>query len=299
MGGCGGGSSGSPVDKNKLQRILDESLANVDSDRLEGNVNEVLQELLADFNDRNVQEVQDILREIVSVAGEAIDIESHLFGGSVAKHTYVDGLSDIDTLVVVSGGVASPKELLEQLYSQLKTNLGYRVEKGQLAVTIHARGHEIQMLPCFRDGSRILISSPSGDRWSTINPVAFTSALSAKNRELNYSLVRAIKLLKSVNAKLPKEHQLSGYHIEAMSLNAMSGFAGAKTTKQVLLHAVGEIKRSVLTPTSDVTGQSNSVDEYLGSANSHKRQAIAAEFATIESRLLNARRAEEWREIIG
>jgi predicted nucleotidyltransferase len=53
-----------------------------------------------------------------------------LFGGSVAKHTYVDGLSDIDSLLVINGSdlaEGTPREALKKIEKILSGKLGDEV----------------------------------------------------------------------------------------------------------------------------------------------------------------------------
>src|SRR5258705_526990 len=68
----------------------------------EAKVAERLGDLLAAANQRDTNAIQKALEEIKSAL--AADIEGTLdpiFGGSVRKRTYVNGISDVDTLVVL------------------------------------------------------------------------------------------------------------------------------------------------------------------------------------------------------
>ena len=60
-----------------------------------------LQQLLTEFNDRDVEKIGTYLSEIEGALSNKADLERLLFGGSVAKHTHVEGLSDIDALVLL------------------------------------------------------------------------------------------------------------------------------------------------------------------------------------------------------
>jgi len=49
-----------------------------------------------------VADGKTVAEHTCSLVGDlAIDVDRQLFGDSVAKHPYVDGLSDVDALVVV------------------------------------------------------------------------------------------------------------------------------------------------------------------------------------------------------
>ena len=83
-----------------------------------------------------------------------------MFGGSVTKHIYVDGLSDIDCLLVVNDTSlehAGPKNTLVAVKNILSARLMGRAEvvAGRLAVTVqYGDGMEIQLLPAIRSGDR-------------------------------------------------------------------------------------------------------------------------------------------------
>jgi hypothetical protein len=64
-----------------------------------------LNDLLSECNNRDVDKINTHLEEILKTIENHIDKNNlkMLFGGSVSKHTYVEGLSDIDTLVVMNG----------------------------------------------------------------------------------------------------------------------------------------------------------------------------------------------------
>src|SRR5271165_7151085 len=63
---------------------------------------EALGNLLAEANTRDTGAISEALHEIKRVLEH--DIEGSVdprFGGSVRKHTFVDGLSDVDTLLIL------------------------------------------------------------------------------------------------------------------------------------------------------------------------------------------------------
>lgn len=87
-------------------------------------INEFLQKLLKEINDRDVEAIQKHLETIKSVLKNEIeDFDRILFAGSVAKNTFINGTSDIDALVFLNREkykTNTPKELKEQLYEMLK-----------------------------------------------------------------------------------------------------------------------------------------------------------------------------------
>ena len=83
-----------------------------------------------------------------------------LNGGSVAKYTYVDGLSDIDSLIILDNCELTdkpPDEVKEYFAQKLKERFPKtEVEVGNLAVTVHFNDAEIQLLPALSCGKREL-----------------------------------------------------------------------------------------------------------------------------------------------
>ena len=99
MGGGGGGGNYN-LNPGEIARLRDEARARLDRSRLDSDVNSLLQHSLVDLNDRDNEEAASRLEQIQkSLGGTTLDVDRVVFGGSVAKHTYVDGLSDIDALV--------------------------------------------------------------------------------------------------------------------------------------------------------------------------------------------------------
>src|SRR5689334_6181119 len=101
MGGSGGGGN-YRLNPSEMERLRDEARARLERSRLEADVNALLQHNLVEINDRDNGLVADRLADIEdALEGTTRDVDRVVFGGSVAKHTYVDGLSDIDALVVL------------------------------------------------------------------------------------------------------------------------------------------------------------------------------------------------------
>ena len=95
MGGSGGGGFFSLPPKDLSQHVREAESEQRDV-AYETSVADFLATVLAQYNDRDASLIASVLAKIEDVSSE---IEAHvdlLFGGSVAKHTYVDGLSDID-----------------------------------------------------------------------------------------------------------------------------------------------------------------------------------------------------------
>jgi hypothetical protein len=303
MGGSGG--SYFPRSGRDLQRLIQDSKDDADKQRLNGDVNKLIREMLASC-ERDPEKTNERLEEIADVLKDQADMEQFLFGGSVAKHTYVDGLSDIDALVILreedlAGN--SPAEVLNTFHNSLQDHLTYdkvkSVEKGRMAVTVVYRdGTEIQLLPGIRSGKNVLIPTAGAKEWKQTNPKAFQRALTTANERLNQSLVPTIKLIKSINAGFPEQRRLTGYHIESLAVDAIKGYRGSKTVKSLLTHILDHASKRMLSSIQDVTGQSRIVDSYLGKANSTERRIVADALMSVVRKLNAAKTVDEWKAML-
>ena len=269
-------------------------------------VNKLLADQLADYNNRDTDAIQRILDKIVSDLGDetegAIDL---VFGGSVSKHTYVNGLSDIDALVLLNRtdlAEKSPAELRRLLGQILSERYGKEnVVVGDLAVTVKADGHTIQLLPALRDGKGFKISTADGKDWASIRPRAFAETLTKLNTK-NPAVVPSIKLVKEIISTLPSKQQLTGYHFEALAVDIFEKYDGPKTHKAMIEHFFDTVSTALRNPITDTTGQSAHVDEYLGTANSPRRRATILALERVPRRIRNAngmRSVSQWAALLG
>ena len=310
MGGGGGGSfaSRSPED---LARLVRQSEQKGSDTAFEAELSAELGRLLAGYNDRDA----DLVRERLDGAKEALEgaikeTLDQLLGGSVAKRTYVDGLSDIDSLVVVNDtglAASSPGRVLQRMAKILGHHLAGEasVSVGRMAVTIqYGDGMTIQLLPAVREegSGRLRVPSSRRDGWSSINPQTFQAALTRRNAQCSGKLVPLIKLAKAVNGTLPEAQRLAGYHMESLAIAAFRGYNGPKTTTAMLPYFFERARDLVRSPIRDSTGQSVHVDGYLGTADSEARMAASHLLGAIAKRMRNATAAgslPRWRALFG
>src|SRR5258708_6375018 len=99
MGGGGGGRYDGPSSNRAEARI--QEARERERERLDFDVNALLNQVLASFNSRDRNLTQRRLDDLQNLVGQDAQVDRILFGGSVAKHTEVDGLSDIDALVIL------------------------------------------------------------------------------------------------------------------------------------------------------------------------------------------------------
>lgn len=306
MGGSGGGGGYIPPSSDALRHKI-EKARQEEQLRLNADVNQFLQCELALYNDRDVEQTQARLDKLAELLGDKMELDNLLFGGSVAKHTYVDGLSDVDALVVLdrsdTQGVSAEK-VLNDFYEKLNKSLPMQdvvsIDKGKLAITIHYKdGSEVQLLPAIRSGKLINIPDSSGTGWNKTNPRVFQQQLTKQNERLNGALVPTIKLVKSLISDLPKQQRLTGYHIEALALDAAKSYRGPMTPKAMLSHALNHAATRSRTPISDISRQSRNVDDYLGKPNSAQRKLASQAIAGIRRRLDAATSIAQWKAMFG
>lgn len=295
MGGGGGGNpfhNRSPEQLASMVRKAEDATAvRAFETELSGYLNSVL----ASANSRDVEAVSARLSEIEGHITDqlhgAIDL---LFGGSVAKHTYVDGMSDVDSLLLIDNtdlASGSPKAALEKLALMLRDRLGSdcAVSVGQLAVTVRYQdGLEVQLLPALRIGDGFKVPSATRDGWSRISPRKFQDALTQRNSQCGGKLVPTIKLAKAVLGNLPEARRLSGYHVESLAIAAFRDYNGPKTVSAMLPTFFEKARTLVLQPIRDSTGQSVHVDGYLGGEDSQDRKAASHLLGRIGKRMRNA-----------
>lgn len=309
MGGSGGRgfrSSSSNEIKRWTDRIQNES----DLAEHNNRVNEVLGDLLAQYNSRDVDLIGNRLQQIADSLEESLDGTLDLrFGGSIAKHTYIDGISDVDALVILKpsdleGSTAT--DVIEYFREILHQELSYvdEVRSGQLAVTVTFPDEmEIQLLPAVRAGEGFRIPASSGEGWSPIiRPDAFSTELTEQNQASGQRVVPVVKLAKGAFEHLPGSLKPSGYHVEALAIEAFRNYSGAYNFKEMLQHFFEQGSRLVLRPISDSTGQSIRVDDYLGAPDSRERQSLSGRMERISRRMANADRvtsSDDWLAAIG
>jgi hypothetical protein len=309
MGGSGGGRSYSSSTMTIGDR-LEQANQRVDRQRYDSEVNELLQDALQGLNERDAEDDRDRLDAILgAICGGGDETISLRFGGSVRKHTYVDGFSDVDVIAVLNSSELadlSPQEVLRTFASRLRERLpGVEVEPGTLAVTVrYPDGREIQVLPALSTKTGLRIANTDGRGWSdVVRPDAFARKLTAVNQANGNRVVPVIKQFKGiVETALPATVKLTGYHAESLAIEAFAAYDGPLTSKAMLRHLCRTAVESVITPIADRTGQSLHVDDYLGAANSQARRDLATRLDRLAKRIEDADRrgdAEAWRSLLG
>lgn len=308
MGGSGGGFFSGETTPDDLRQQVRAAEEKARSQEFDAQISALLNGILSEANNRDVAATQRHLDEIISALGKEIEGPiTLLYGGSVAKHTYVDGLSDVDVLVVLNNTdlrKKSPEEVRKYFAERLRERFpSTAIDVGNLAVTVSFSDATIQLLPAIRHAKGMQISSQNGTSWSSVvNPGGFAEKLKEVNQRYNGKVVPTIKLIKTINSQLPEQQQLKGYHIESMAIQIFKSYTGDQTSKAMLTHFFRQASSVIRTPIADTTGQSLHVDDYLGAANSQQRRISMMALDRINRAIRNADGAEseaQWREILG
>lgn len=293
MGGSGG-SVFHDYNPKKLSERIRQTENKTVNESFEVELSDSLTGLLAYYNDRDTETINTRLSSILGSIDENIDGHVNtLFGGSVSKHTYVDGLSDIDSLIILDNSDlvdGNPSQIIQYIADLIKTaNADLDVETGNIAITIsYDDGMSIQLLPALKTEEELRVPSWKGNTWSNIEPERFGKALTKRNEKCGMKLVPMIKLAKAINAGITEELRLTGYHLESLAIEAFRGYKDSCTLTKMLPHFFDRAKDLVLSPIVDKSGQSLHVDEYLGEKNSAERTQVSHVLNRLSRRMKNA-----------
>lgn len=312
MGGSGG-SGWSSSNLSGIDKLVQQANEQTNALSYTSEVNSLLQDALQRYNDRDTDAINKHIEDLKKAIEKELEEESvNLnFGGSVRRHTFIDGLSDVDILVLINQTSLqgkTPKEVLEYFAGQIKQQLPNTevFPPGKLAVTVrYSDGCEVQLLPAIKTATGFKIaSSIDENQWSNVvRPEAFARKLTAVNKACSGKVVPVIKLFKAaVKEVFPTNLKISGYHAESLAIEAFERYEGRKTYKDMLNHLCRTASDRVKVPIKDRTGQSIHVDDYLGSENSKERNRVSSCLGRLATRLEKADRLqslEEWQKLLG
>ena len=261
-------------------------------------INRFLRDVLRDYNDRDTEAINRHIKDIRDALEQRVeDVLRPLFGGSVSKHTFVDGLSDVDVLMVVNDSSLSgqlPEKVIQHMADLIRQRRPKtRVTTGKLAVTVtYSDGVEIQILPAIKTKSGTRIPDPKGSGWSNVlHPEKFAQKLTNVNQANNGRVIPVIKLTKGLADRRIQsgKDKISGYHLESMAIEAFKNYRGPRDLKSMLNHLIHFSADAVKQPIKDSTGQSRWVDEYLGPPESPQRKRASAAFGRMAQSLNSCR----------
>src|SRR6478609_5763406 len=160
MGGSGGGFwAGKP---GKFADAIREAHQATGADAYEAEVAQFLSEVLAAVNSRDVdtiaRHVESIRRALNDDIDGAIDL---LFGGSISRRTYVDGISDVDALVILDRARfdTDDPELVCAYLGQRMTDRFPRgnVARDGFAVSVWFGELKVELVPVLRTPSGVAL----------------------------------------------------------------------------------------------------------------------------------------------
>ena len=244
---------------------------------------------------RHIDGLCDVLRQ---EGGHVLQI---MFGGSVSKNTYVNGLSDVDVLLVVNQSSLAnrpPRDVLNYASDAIIRRLPMNpVIVGNLAVSVdYSDGTKVQILPAIRTSDGVRIAQPGSTTWSNVVwPHRFAEELQKVNSEMNGRIVPTIKLAKAIADCFIRRpsRKITGYHIESLAIQAFRDYDGPLDHRATLNHLFRHSIKAVLTPIVDPTGQSRRVDDYLGPAKSRARKRTSTYFGQMRGKINSCKTRKE------
>lgn len=271
-------------------------------------INGCLRDLLRAYNARDTQAVSrhiQVLRNSLELRDD--DVIRTLFGGSVSKHTAINGLSDVDVLVIVNDSSLSgqsPAAIIRLMAQRIRQRLPQtNVSTGDLAVTVrYSDGIEVQVLPAIRTKSGIRIADPKTNRWSNVvYPERFARKLTQVNQRNDGKVIPTVKLGKGLAAHMltSDKDYISGYHMESLAIEAFRNYQGRYDLKSMFRHFADFSSRVVMRLITDPTGQSRHVDEYMGQQGSARRKRASSSFQRMRQRFDACRTREDIENLFG
>ena len=256
-----------------------------------------LRDKLRDYNDRDTEAINRHIRGLRDALEQSADVLPTRFGGSVSRHTYVDGLSDVDVLLVVNDSSLSghdPRAVIQRMADLIQQRMPRtQVRTGRLAVTVtYADGHEIQVLPAIKTRAGVRIANPGSNEWSgVLHPERFARKLTEVNQANGGRVIPTIKLTKALSNRVIRSDRdkISGYHIESLAIEAFKNYKGSTDRKSMVNHLLQFSSSAVMHPIGDSTGQSRFVDDYMGNPRSDARAKAATHFRQMKNRLESAK----------
>lgn len=255
-------------------------------------VNSHLRDKLRDFNRRDADATQRHIRGLRQALEQNVDdVIRPLFGGSISRHTYVDGLSDVDVLMVINDSTLvgrSPENAIQRMAELIRQRMpNSDVSTGRMAVTIkYSDGIEMQILPAIRTRSGIRVPAYNNQWSGVVHPERFAQKLTRVNQGNEGQVVPTIKLVKAMLNRTTQSDRgrLHGYHIESLAIEAFENYRGPRDLESMLNRFLTVTPNLVQRPITDTTGQSRHVDGYLGREGSIDRQRAASTLRQAKNR---------------
>jgi predicted nucleotidyltransferase len=307
---CGGGGSGGyggRYEGSSAAELARQAEISAERQKYEENVNSYLKDELKNYNTRDSEAINRHLETVQGVIEGEFSVVKLMFGGSISRYTYVNGISDVDVLVVLKSSVTeemTPKEVIERFAQQLRDRLpSTTIKTGAMAVTVtFSDGHEIQLLPAIETKTGVRISDPQTGQWSNVvRPEKFAQKLTDVNQNCSGRVIPVIKIVKAINSRLPEGDQLRGYHLESMAIKAFENYSGKLNHRDMVMHFYDQCRTLIRSPIYDSTHQSLHVDDYLGafqSTDRMKRKAVIERIYEKMRKSESQKSVQAWKELV-
>ena len=271
-------------------------------------VNRWLNDKLKAYNGRDANAIGSRITELRGALRRTDnDVVRPMFGGSVHRHTHVNGLSDVDVFMFVNESDISgrlPGDAIGYMKALIAASLPKRnvksIKSGNMAVTIEYRdGMEIQVLPAIRRKSgalRVPDPDPDTDGWSAVTyPDRFADRLTKVNQANNGKVIPTIKLVKGLAAGviLNEKRRLNGYHIEALAIEAFRNYSGKRDVRSMVIRFCDFASEAVMKPIPDPTEQTKHIDGRLGNAGSGLRKEARNYLRSMRNRFSKCKTSKE------
>jgi hypothetical protein len=305
MGGSGGYSFERTSRRVWQPSDLENSLEQTRQQAADAEVAAAFSDALSEINQTDTEALNrhknEILKALESGSEEAYDLCG---GGSYTRHTYVNGLSDIDILFALGPYSSSnipnkedPQAVLADMEERFRRRFpNTTITSGRMAVTIHfSDGLELQVLPAFRYRSGYRIPDPQGSGWTITRPQVFAKLLQQRNAEVGGKLLRCIKLAKRICDNRGVE--VKSYHLENMAVKAFEHYSGSRSDEDLLRHLFNRGKVLAVSRMRDITGQQAYVDRLTSQT---QRTMLSQQLAAIEREVAKANGdGNAWRTLLG
>lgn len=303
MNDSGGGGGGAYNSNSSPETNTNETIDSARNTEINTYLFDLLRDKINQKDTELINKRKDEIQRILS--SEFPDVFDLSVGGSYSKYTYVNGLSDIDILVDLGDFTSSPiaekensKKLLEHFAERIKQRYPQTdISIGKMAVTAKfSDGVEIQILPAFKYHNGYKIPDPDSKGWVCTFPKRFKEKLTEINQKNSSKVVPVIKLTKELLAN--NNIKIKSYHVENIAVKAFENYNGKYTLKEMTLHLVNTLKSNVFKHTGDPCGQSEYIDDYLGTVKSNDRKIIANSLNSLENKLTQAKTKEDWKKLM-
>jgi len=247
-----------------------------------------LKRSLGGQNKKEIYLVQKRINKIDKILKKNFKIEL-ILSGSVTKHTYVHGLSDIDILVNLreeSPKSINPKMVQERIKNILKTD--FKTENDLEAINILVdKKIKIQLVPVILKDKDIFFPSKGGKKWIKILPQRFSNQLKKRDDKLCKKLSTLIRIIKIINVEeIASKNRLKNHHIEVLAYLYSLKNPGEENILNWLhdffLYAKDRVKEKV----RDTSNQFTFVDNYLGKPKNKRRKEVSKNLEEVSNWLI-------------